>query len=134
MRKVDAGARIGSLQFAPDGDLLFGAVGDFMQAWDLDSLPPTPLWRTRGFARLAHVTADGALVTREEGEIHPTRAGGAARLAASARRPARGVTRPPSLKAPSTSQTPAPGGKAAYSGYARPPGCSTAFHLGCECY
>ncbi|MCY1064009.1 serine/threonine-protein kinase [Nannocystis sp. RBIL2] len=70
VRKVDAGANIWSMQFAPDGDLLFGAVGDYMQAWDLDSLTATPLWRTRGFARLAHITADGALVTREEGEIH----------------------------------------------------------------
>ncbi|PCC74466.1 Serine/threonine protein kinase [Nannocystis exedens] len=70
VRKVDAGANIWSLQFEPGGDLLFGAVGDFMQAWDLRSLTPTPLWRTRGFARLAHITPDGELVTREEGEVH----------------------------------------------------------------
>jgi hypothetical protein len=70
VRKVDAGANIWAVQFEPGGDLLFGAVGDFVQAWDLERLTVTPLWQTRGFARLVHLTPDRELVTREEGEIH----------------------------------------------------------------
>ncbi|WAS90239.1 serine/threonine-protein kinase [Nannocystis punicea] len=70
VRTVDAGANIWNLQFEPGGDLLFAAVGDFVQAWDLERLTATPLWKTRGFARLLHVTPDRELVTREDGEIH----------------------------------------------------------------
>ncbi|MBZ5712432.1 serine/threonine-protein kinase [Nannocystis pusilla] len=70
VQKVDAGANIWSLQFEPAGELLFAAVGDAVQAWDLARLTATPLWKTAGFARQSHLTPDGELVTREQGEVH----------------------------------------------------------------
>ncbi len=35
VRQLDAGANFGSLQFDRGGELLFGAVGETLQVWDL---------------------------------------------------------------------------------------------------
>jgi tRNA A-37 threonylcarbamoyl transferase component Bud32/WD40 repeat protein len=69
-RQVDAGGAIWSLRFDPAGDRLFAAVGDAIQAFDLTDLSATPLWTTHGRARLMWLSSAGALMTREDGEIH----------------------------------------------------------------
>ncbi|MDC0715598.1 WD40 repeat domain-containing serine/threonine protein kinase [Nannocystis bainbridge] len=70
VRSIDAGGNIWSMQFDPGGELLFGAVGDTMQVWELESMTATPMWTTKGFARLLQLGPDGELVAREDGEVH----------------------------------------------------------------
>jgi hypothetical protein len=69
MRQLDAGGNIWSLAFDRGGGLLYGAVGDAVQAWDLGDLSVTPMWATNGPGRLLRLSPTGALTTRENGEV-----------------------------------------------------------------
>lgn len=68
MRQLDAGGNIWGMVFDPAGNLLFGAVGDAVQAWDLSDLSVTPMWASHGPGRLLRLSPTGALTTRENGE------------------------------------------------------------------